>query len=205
MNAVSPKAHEPSMEEILASIRRIIADDQEGLQTPEADRGEAAPLRAVREARESQVIPLTPPDERDPSDPFDGVLAAMVDDIPASVAEFPQAKPAKVDGLELRSAAPVSGHAAPASPTAEVRGGAPARSVAGSQDALLSGAADACVADAFGRLGAAVAGRSSPATMEDFVAELLRPLLREWLDENLPPLVERLVRAEIERISRGVR
>ena len=37
-------------------------------------------------------------------------------------------------------------------------------------------------------------------TIEDLVREEIRPLLKQWLDANLPPLVERLVRAEIERV-----
>ena len=40
-------------------------------------------------------------------------------------------------------------------------------------------------------------------TLEDFVREMLRPMLKTWLDDNLPAMVERLVRAEIERVSRG--
>ena len=40
-------------------------------------------------------------------------------------------------------------------------------------------------------------------TLEDLVREMLRPMLKTWLDDNLPGLVERLVRAEIERVSRG--
>jgi cell pole-organizing protein PopZ len=50
------------------------------------------------------------------------------------------------------------------------------------------------------------AGRAAPAvhrggpTLEDIVREEMRPLLKAWLDSNLPPLVERLVRAEIERL-----
>ena len=40
-------------------------------------------------------------------------------------------------------------------------------------------------------------------TLEDLVKEMLRPMLKAWLDDNLPNLVERLVRAEIERVSRG--
>lgn len=40
---------------------------------------------------------------------------------------------------------------------------------------------------------------------DDIAAELLRPMLQEWLDENLPTLVERLVREEIERVARGNR
>jgi cell pole-organizing protein PopZ len=37
-------------------------------------------------------------------------------------------------------------------------------------------------------------------TIEDLVREEIRPLMKEWLDTHLPPLVERLVRAEIERV-----
>jgi cell pole-organizing protein PopZ len=40
-------------------------------------------------------------------------------------------------------------------------------------------------------------------TFEDLVAEMMRPMLKAWLDDNLPGLVERVVRAEIERVSRG--
>jgi hypothetical protein len=42
-------------------------------------------------------------------------------------------------------------------------------------------------------------------TLEDLVREMLRPMLKAWLDDNLPPLVERMVRDEIERVSRGRR
>ncbi|WP_419539020.1 PopZ family protein [Methylorubrum populi] len=40
-------------------------------------------------------------------------------------------------------------------------------------------------------------------TLEDLVQDMLRPMLKGWLDENLPHMVERLVRAEIERVARG--
>jgi cell pole-organizing protein PopZ len=40
-------------------------------------------------------------------------------------------------------------------------------------------------------------------TLEDIVRELMRPMLKTWLDDNLPSMVERLVRAEIERVARG--
>jgi cell pole-organizing protein PopZ len=42
-------------------------------------------------------------------------------------------------------------------------------------------------------------------TLEDIVKEMMRPMLRGWLEENLPGLVERIVRAEIERVARGGR
>jgi len=43
----------------------------------------------------------------------------------------------------------------------------------------------------------------NPRTLEDLVREMLKPMLKAWLDDNLPNMVERLVRAEIERVSRG--
>ena len=45
----------------------------------------------------------------------------------------------------------------------------------------------------------------SSRTIDDLVQDMLRPMLASWLNENLPSLVERLVRAEIERVSRGGR
>ena len=55
---------------------------------------------------------------------------------------------------------------------------------------------------AFGTLAHTVLVQNAT-TLEDLVKEMLRPLLKTWLDDNLPNLVERLVRAEIERVSRG--
>ncbi len=60
------------------------------------------------------------------------------------------------------------------------------------------------VANAFGTLETAVFG-SSGRTVEDLTKELLRPMLKVWLDDNLPTLVERWVREEIERVARGRR
>ncbi len=45
--------------------------------------------------------------------------------------------------------------------------------------------------------------RLNARTLEDLVKEMLRPMLKSWLDDNLPGLVERIVKAEIERVSRG--
>src|SRR5439155_6044556 len=67
---------------------------------------------------------------------------------------------------------------------------------------LLSAEATAAVNSAFGTLAHTVLVQNAT-TLEDLVKEMLRPLLKTWLDDNLPNLVERLVRAEIERVSRG--
>jgi len=58
------------------------------------------------------------------------------------------------------------------------------------------------VAAAFGELSDAFASRSKK-TFDEMAEEMLRPMLQDWLDNNLPTLVERLVREEIERVARG--
>jgi len=72
------------------------------------------------------------------------------------------------------------------------------------EDNLLSRATDQSVSHAFNLLTHTVLSHNAR-TLEDLVTEMLRPMLRDWLDLNLPPLVERLVRAEIERVARGSR
>ncbi|MBX9844186.1 MAG: DUF2497 domain-containing protein, partial [Xanthobacteraceae bacterium] len=67
---------------------------------------------------------------------------------------------------------------------------------------LLSNSTTAAVDSAFNTLAQTVLVQNAR-TLEDLVREMLRPLLKSWLDDNLPGMVERIVRAEIERVSRG--
>ncbi len=67
---------------------------------------------------------------------------------------------------------------------------------------LISGPTMAAVDSAFNSLANTVIGQNAR-TLEDLVKEMLRPMLKSWLDDNLPGLVDRIVRAEIERVSRG--
>jgi cell pole-organizing protein PopZ len=67
---------------------------------------------------------------------------------------------------------------------------------------ILSRATVAAVDSAFNSLAHTVLSNNAR-TLEDLVKEMLRPMLKSWLDDNLPQLVERIVRAEIERVSRG--
>jgi len=67
---------------------------------------------------------------------------------------------------------------------------------------LMSSRTSAAVDSAFNSLASTVLGQNSR-TLEDLVREMLRPMLKAWLDDNLPNMVERLVKAEIERVSRG--
>lgn len=82
---------------------------------------------------------------------------------------------------------------------------APERAEAG-QDlkSLVSAATIEQVSRSFGELAAAIDGQQRR-SLDEMAEEMLRPMLQEWLDDNLPTLVERLVREEIERVARGPR
>jgi cell pole-organizing protein PopZ len=68
---------------------------------------------------------------------------------------------------------------------------------------LVSAPVALAAASAFGQLTAAIGMPRSDRTLEDVVRELLQPLLKQWLDENLPKIVQEAVEAEVERISRA--
>jgi cell pole-organizing protein PopZ len=171
------------MEEILASIRRIIADDQDG----------GRPV--------AKPAPAAPPPPAD-----DDVLDLA--DLPRPVTqpklelEHEDVSFREADSQIDFDAVDIDEDPEPPPPAARPQPAAP--SVASAPDTLLSRAADASVANAFSLLGSTMLN-SNPRTLEDLVKEMLRPLLKAWLDDNLPPLVERLVRAEIERVARGGR
>lgn len=67
---------------------------------------------------------------------------------------------------------------------------------------MLSQSTVSAVESAFNSLASTVLSNNAR-TLEDLVREMLRPMLKSWLDDNLPGLVERIVKAEIERVSRG--
>ncbi|NIX77740.1 DUF2497 domain-containing protein [Microvirga sp. c23x22] len=171
------------MEEILASIRRIIADDQDEMQEAEKPESQTAssPLKNVLDIAESyaDVLHQTSPKIAPEFDRSDDSAGRKIVDKPAPKRE----QVYKIERLSPSSEAFTE-------PAAFI-----------DDDALMSDDSDAFVADAFDRLSSTVPA-SSPKTLEDLAKELLRPMLKAWLDDNLPPLVERLVQAEIERVSR---
>jgi cell pole-organizing protein PopZ len=192
MSSANPKIQEPSMEEILASIRRIIADDQDGARP-------AANMPAPEPSPESDDDVL---DLADLSSPTSSAARLDLEHEDVSFRDS--------DGQIDFDAIPVDDEPIPAPaffPEPEprpTRAAEPPRNAPQGQDTLLSSAANATVSSAFNLLGSTVLTNNAR-TLEDLVKELLRPMLKGWLDENLPPLVERLVRAEIERVSRGGR
>ncbi|MGO8085587.1 PopZ family protein [Rhizobium leguminosarum] len=72
------------------------------------------------------------------------------------------------------------------------------------QPTLLSENAGLQISRSFEELAAAIDG-AERRSLDEIAEDMLRPMLREWLDDNLPTLVERLVREEIERVARGPR
>lgn len=207
------KAQEPSMEEILASIRRIIADDDPGKAPPKA-------AEPVPPPRRSEPVPPPPVAEVvPPPEPFPEAEAAAADldallsqPIPPPPEERPVADMPAADVLDLTEAM------ATADPGSQPANGG-FRTIDGRSDlmfddsaaprgaelgveALVSASTSAAVDSAFNTLAHTVLVQNAR-TLEDLVRDMLRPLLKSWLDDNLPGMVERLVRAEIERVSRG--
>jgi len=90
----------------------------------------------------------------------------------------------------------------PAQAAAQAAGGPDTQGPLADEGPLLSSDASSSVNSSFQTLAQSVMLRTS-AVMEQAVREMLRPMLKQWLDDNLPPIVERLVRAEIERAARG--
>jgi cell pole-organizing protein PopZ len=179
-----------SMDDILASIRRILNEDEAAAQTAEA----VEPTEPVAPLAEEPEPAPAPP--RAPAPEFTPPPIA-----PPPVFARPEPEP-----VELTSDMLVT----PPSPAA-VPSASSTRMAMDDTSGLIAPAAAAAAAASVGSLLRAVSSergsqvyRGGP-SIEDLVREEIRPILKDWLDNHLPPLVERLVRAEIERVvNRGL-
>jgi uncharacterized protein len=182
------RAYEPSMEEILASIRNIISEDRPG-PTP------APAASAPQPAAFSEPALSAPPVEPLPT-PAPAAERVEPPAIPRVVWPRPEVEPVQKAVLVQSVAAP-----APEQIASE-----PSREAETTTDAepLVSAEAQAAIANSFEALSVGVAVQNST-MIEDAVREMIRPMLKAWLDDNLPSLVESLVRSEIQRVARGGR
>ena len=205
---------EPSMEEILSSIRRIIADEEAHDEAADDELGaaearsendpeslaEAAEddedvLELTRVVRESgEVVELQTErssldqavEEPEPVEPVnagygaDQKIAIAGHQPGGAIDDAPQIKDEHVPSEKIRNSELVSGAAA------SVATGAFAKL----SQALQRTPEEVSVAEGSGR------------TVEQFIEDIARPMLKEWLDEYLPAIVERLVQKEIQKISR---
>jgi cell pole-organizing protein PopZ len=186
---------EPTMEEILASIRRIISED--------ADPAKAPAPTAGAGARDSDVLELTNVVHDD------GTVGAASE--PAPIPEPPRRRtappPPPRHEPEHREPAPEPrvSRRAPAPEPRHMRNQSDLDMVEKEErDTVLSTQASSAVSNAFGMLTrereVAVGGGT---TLEDIVAQMMKPMLAAWLDEHLPEIVERVVQQEVERAARG--
>ena len=163
-------AGDPSMEDILASIRRILSED-------EAEPKPAAPADAPAE---SDVVALDA-----------SMLVEAPPPAPPPAIRPPEPPPPAMMAPPEPASAPPPRAPAPGTPPAGLLAPETAAAASSSVGSLLRTLATERQQ---------VAVRTGGPTIEDLVREELRPLLKLWLDTNLPPLVERLVRVEIERL-----
>ncbi len=239
-------AREPSMEEILASIRRIIEDN-------DVDGSDKSATPVAEEDELQEPVELTIDKELESMDGASYAEEAVAQKAPTE-ASAPSDKPTTLADIAARvhgNTQQIQREAAPAAPQASsplmtekmagVRSGqvvipsatikqadaqnsaAPtaqkvqvepakglsisvqpkeqAREVASVAKPLVSSETGARVAKSFDELSSAL--NSSKRSLDEIAEEMLRPMLQEWLDDNLPTMVERLVREEIERVARG--
>jgi cell pole-organizing protein PopZ len=179
------------MEEILASIRRIISEDEVA---PAEEKPVAAEAHSPPVAEEPVAEELIVEDDEEPLVLEDEVLELTdrIDDEPEALASG-----ADIDDLDF-SAPPAEPEPA-ASVAAPLPSEEPPRAA---EEPLVSAPAAMSAASAFGALERTVMMPAAGRNLEDVVRELLRPMMKDWLDQNLPGIVEAQVAAEVERIAR---
>ena len=215
--------HEPSMEEILSSIRRIIADEEAEDAHPEDDELGAAEAHAEAMNENADALAEAAEDE-DPEDVLEltkvvresGDVVDLKAEGAAASEPYGQAavepdmgdddvelappddrserQPEAITPEELQQEDTTAVNTKPAAIGAELVSATAASAATGAfaklSEAFQRTPPEESVADDSGR------------TVEQFIEDMIRPLLKEWLDQNLPPIVERLVQKEIQKIAR---
>ena len=186
---------EPSMEEILASIRRIISEDDEPGANAEEIHAEGASdeiLELTEIAEEPEEEPAEEPEEEAAEEELsiDDVLNEVTQEEELELLETKDEPAAEaIDPVPKLPAAPIAAEL--------IDVGLLAAETTAAAAGMLSG----LVAAVDRAHGGSVLGDANR-TIEDLVKEVMRPMVKDWLDENLPGLTERLVRREIERLAR---
>jgi hypothetical protein len=190
-----------SMEDILASIRRIIA---EGEQDAKDGSPPAAAADAAKAAPKADVFELTQIVQDD------GSVITVGSESPKPAAANDKAEPAAAE-VKAEAAAIVEKLATPEAlaekpvhpmPAAEPPPAAPGDAKVESAMAALSRLMDIAKAPAAETPAAEPERRSGAVTLEELVRDAVKPMLRQWLDANLPPLVEKAVREAVERLAK---
>lgn len=203
---------EPSIEEILASIREIISDD-DAKPAP----AEEAPTPVAMEAEPEKEIEAAPfvaaPEEPLVSDDDDILDLSAFADAPSMPSKVPSEKRDPLEGINLDKPKEMTVAFTEPEPIAEKPASTPApepvreplpepKPMSSTPETILTDHAKSASIDSLSRLAhnIAISRSGNGATLEDIVREMLRPMLRDWLDRNLPPMIERMVERELERL-----
>lgn len=191
---MSETAHEPTMEEILASIRRIISEDD----APE-DKAQPAPepepVAAAPAPEPEPEITFEP--EPEPEPVFETAMEEDEDDVLELTTPVASRPVMSIGDIDAFDPAP-----APTPVAAPVAAPKPVYDTAAH---LVSERTVQSAVSAFGQLTSASLLPREGRTIEDLLTEILRPMLQSWLDGNLPGIVETAVREEVERLARQAR
>ena len=183
---------EPSMEEILASIRRIISEDEEdGAVQPQPTAVEATveshPRPALVEAETEEDVTDVETSLEESGDVAENVVDEQLDEINEQIADFVEA-----EGTEPRFE----------TEDVEMIKKQTAQAITG-DDEMLGETSAAAATAAFQNLSQSIrVSDGEGRTLEDIVVELLKPMVKEWLDANLPAIVEEKVEEEVQRVAR---
>lgn len=202
---------EPSIEEILSSIRQIISDDDEDATMEETVEEEAAAEPDVAPEPEQDVVepepepeaeePVEEPEpeveaepepEPEPEEPEEEDVFELTEDYLEEDDEIlPEPEPVDLD-FDAAEDEPA--------PTPEPVEEKPAAETVPDTDILSEKAASAALGG-FTKLADSVRLGQGDATIHQIVQDLLKPMLAEWLDDNLPDIIERLVQQELDKLS----
>jgi len=186
---------EPSIEEILTSIRQIISDDDE---EGEGVAEEAPAEEAAGDESEQESEPAEEAIE----------LTEKIDDEPVAEEAAPEPEPEADEPMEEVSEpepepTPESEEEAPEEEAIEIEMQDPTPMPDPVDDeAILTNDAEDAAFEAFSELAKKTAVEHNGITVEEIVRSELRPLLKDWLDKNLPSIIERLVQEELERVAK---
>ncbi|NOT38974.1 MAG: DUF2497 domain-containing protein [Alphaproteobacteria bacterium] len=198
---------EPTMEEILASIRRIISED--------SDPGKSGPAMSAQDGG-GEVLELTNIVHDDGSI-GSASHAAPEPRMARRPAPQPMPQRREPEPLQLRDPMPEPRCARRPQPMAAAHAPEPTRHMRpqpefkmadnSDREGILSNQASSAVTNAFGMLSRErdVSVGAGGANLEEMVQQMLKPMLAAWLEQNLPEIVERVVQEEVERASRNGR
>ena len=201
---MSDTEQEPSMEEILASIRRIISDDDKEMEAA-TQQNERAP-EVKDELVEEEVGAIPEPESEPEPEPAPELSAEEIDDdddddiLDLTDMEAPDPEPLfEEQAYKEVEPEPVAPPVSPSPPPPSAPTPPAANLVSPPQAGEASGSFERLTEKLNEDYSELPIGNGA-VTLEGLTRELVRPMLKEWLDQHLPMTVERLVREEIERL-----